>query len=87
MHIRRRRIGSAAPVCNGEATCSELLSRDNAALTRKRHRIYADILERTIDCLSEELRRDKDFVAEHGIEELVQPGPKPSRRKSYAGPR
>ena len=57
------------------------LCRDNAALTRKRQRIYAEFLDRTIESLSEELRGERDFVVRHGIEDLVVPKPK-SRRNS-----
>lgn len=48
-------------ICDG-------LRRDNAALTRKRQRIYAEFLDKAIDGLTELLAAERESVADLPVE-------------------
>ena len=48
------------------------MSRDNAALTRKRQRIYAEFLDKAIDGLTELLAAERESVADLPVENSLE---------------
>jgi hypothetical protein len=61
-------------------------NRDNAALTRKRQKIYADFLDKAIEELTMLLTQDKDFGNIHDVQELIDGSGLPSKKRMKKNP-
>jgi hypothetical protein len=61
-------------------------NRENAALTRKRQRIYAEFLDKAIEELEQVLSGEKDFVIDEAVQDEEASAAKAKRKATKKRP-